>query len=475
MDTISEIIEYALAALGTMFIPNSHYSRIVITTSVILVALWIAFFRRELKYNIILTAVGLYLGLVVREIFFYQILLFLPDGRMVFLSIDLIIRLWAYALLVGLFFWFKFFVRGGWGKPLLVYCMSATIAVLADKSTWLVDAAGRELGILAMLEGNLTVSLFMFTLVFVIFSVAVYVFLSPRLSKLKSQHIKWVWVSMAAFFLLFDFNDELINHIYFLRNDLWVDPLDPVYLYFVAVLLALFILVFALMLAILDNIHKNTRLQHEGALKDQLLDMQRAQYTALAENAEVVRQQQHDLRHQLAVIKKYNESSEQKGLEAYLDELNDKIPAPNDKILCENYAVNAVALHYIAIAESAGIDVSVQLSVPLKTGRILDSDLCIIVGNLLENATEACGRMDGVERFIRMNMSAHYDTLTITTDNSYDGKSVERDGVYYSIKREGVSVGFGLASVHTVARKYGGDARFEAKDNVFMSSVYVEM
>ena len=63
--------------------------------------------------------------------------------------------------------------------------------------------------------------------------------------------------------------------------------------------------------------------------------------------------------------------------------------------------------------------------------------------------------------------------MTFTMDNSFDGIYEEQDGVFFSCKRGGE--GTGLSSVRAIARKYGGDARFEARENVFMSSVYVLM
>jgi len=145
----------------------------------------------------------------------------------------------------------------------------------------------------------------------------------------------------------------------------------------------------------------------------------------------------------------------------------------DEKQLCENYAVSAVALHYLSIAEIAGIKTSVQLSIPVKTGRVQEIDLCVIVGNLLENAIEACKRQTCGERFIKLYSSVEYDTLTVTMDNSFDSNYAEKDGVFLSAKRDGMGVG--LSSVMAVARKYGGNASFEVKENVFMSWVYVIM
>ena len=101
----------------------------------------------------------------------------------------------------------------------------------------------------------------------------------------------------------------------------------------------------------------------------------------------------------------------------------------------------------------------------------LNSDLAIIFGNLLENAIEACLKIDKEKRFIRISSDISYDMLIITMDNSYDGNLLSVDGRFRSTKREGF--GIGLSSVQSVAEKYGGNARFEDKDGHFQSSVYI--
>lgn len=219
---------------------------------------------------------------------------------------------------------------------------------------------------------------------------------------------------------------------------------------------------------------ENAALTETARVTEQLISLRWEQYEQIAEKAEQVRVQRHDLRHQLAVVRGYNSSGDAEKLTAYLDELTSRIPPPDERMLCENFAVNAVALHYLSLAESKEITVSISLPIPANTSRVRESDLCVIVGNLFENAIEACARQTQGERFIRLAGNVQYETLTITMDNSFDGQTLNvREGMFFSSKREGMGVG--LSSTIAVAKKYGGNARFEAQGNVFMSSVYVIM
>jgi sensor histidine kinase regulating citrate/malate metabolism len=114
------------------------------------------------------------------------------------------------------------------------------------------------------------------------------------------------------------------------------------------------------------------------------------------------------------------------------------------------------------------------MTVPSQNPRMPDSALCVLFANLLENAVEACGRMDGGARFIRLHSALEYGVLTIAMDNSFDGKAAVRDGIFFSSKRVDAP-GIGLNSIRAVARAYQGDARFAAEGTLFQSSVYVKL
>ena len=218
---------------------------------------------------------------------------------------------------------------------------------------------------------------------------------------------------------------------------------------------------------------EKTRLEYEMAAASQQLELQKLQYQKIAENDAEVKSQRHDLRHQLAVIRNLNEQGNQEKLGRYIDTLIRKIPSDKELRLCENYAINAVAYYYASAAAQQNIKVDLRFAIPPELTPIIESDLCIVVGNLLENAVEACMRMTDGERFIRLYSNLEYGTLTITVDNSFDGNVNEKKGVFLSSKREGI--GIGLSSVASIAKKYDGGSRFEAKNNVFQASIYIHL
>jgi len=211
----------------------------------------------------------------------------------------------------------------------------------------------------------------------------------------------------------------------------------------------------------------------------------------------------------------------------YIRGLTDALLSSSDKQYCTNYAANAVVAHYLGIAESEGISVEAQLIIPNETGNVPAMDICIILGNFLENALEACRRINplGVTetktgkqgslnggRYIRARSRIDGDTLSIVVTNSFDGIWRMENGVYISRKKgeagetggrggetgggsdepggsgrgetgvgskfsgggsESRLVGVGLSSVRAVCEKYRGLVQFEIAGDLWKSSALV--
>lgn len=218
---------------------------------------------------------------------------------------------------------------------------------------------------------------------------------------------------------------------------------------------------------------REQRMQYEMQLMEFRMEEESKHQRLLLENQEAVRAQRHDLRHQLAVIRSFSEKADSTQLTEYLDSLVAAIPTEQGRSYCENAAVNAIVSHYAAQAEQQGIELSILLAVPAHPEHVPDSSLCVVIGNLLENAIEACCRMKEGKRFIRLRSRLQYDILTVTMDNSFDGVARQKDGQFLSSKRE--EIGTGLRSVTAMAGKYGGGTSFKTDGNIFLSSVYFKI
>ena len=217
--------------------------------------------------------------------------------------------------------------------------------------------------------------------------------------------------------------------------------------------------------------NQQRELNFERSMMEIQARQQKKNSDLLTQQAELLSHQRHDLRHHLNVIQALakEESTE---LQEYLKTLMDGIPTAA-KRYCENQAVNAIVSHYVTICSQKNIALTLDLTVPEENPNVSDSSLCVIFGNLLENAVEACDRLKDEKRFIRLQAKLQYEMMVIAMDNSFNGV-IRKDGRHFqSSKREGY--GIGLSSISSAAQKAGGDADFHADGKVFLSSVYLSL
>jgi len=206
-------------------------------------------------------------------------------------------------------------------------------------------------------------------------------------------------------------------------------------------------------------------------LMDNQLALQGVNYKMLQTHMDEVKKARHDLRHHLSVFQAFLETGEEENLADYIREY--KAALPNDSIIayCQNYAINSVLLYYTSLARNEGIKIDVQTEIPEKL-NITDTDLCIIFGNCVENAIDACRRVED-EKFIKIKSMIIGDMLAIIIDNSFDGKITKKGDSFLSRKENGG--GIGVSSVKTIVRKYNGETRFEAKGKVFQASIMLQI
>ena len=105
-----------------------------------------------------------------------------------------------------------------------------------------------------------------------------------------------------------------------------------------------------------------------------------------------------------------------------------------------------------------------------ETFVVTDIDICIILGNLLENAYEACVRQTDGTRYITVKIHQTGRVLIILVENSYSGLMRKKGGVFLSAKAKNRK-GIGLESVVDVTKKYNGIPKIEYDGKIFRVSL----
>ena len=177
----------------------------------------------------------------------------------------------------------------------------------------------------------------------------------------------------------------------------------------------------------------------------------------------------HDFHHHLQVLKSYLTSGEYDRAAAYIDELDEKLQNVDTMLKTGNVSLDAILSAKMSQAKQLGIAVSVKANVP-DSLTLSDVELSILVGNLLDNAIEACQSV-GSEPFIRLYLSMKGSMLYFYMLNSA-GEKREKIGSLFSSRKSGVH-GFGLRRAESIIEEHGGWVKYNSEDGAFTSEFLV--
>lgn len=232
-------------------------------------------------------------------------------------------------------------------------------------------------------------------------------------------------------------------------------------------LLCMFVVYF-LLLKSLDSIRQQAVLAEQAAIQEHLLHLQKTQQAQFLRHMDEIRTARHDLRQHLSVIRSCLEKEDINALKTYLDAYERKLPSDIHRIFCQNFAVNCILFYYAEKAEKYKIDYKINCDFP-ECLPVSEPELCALLGNLLENAVEACKDAAHTVPFICVNSLCGQEHIVLTVDNSCAIEPVMENGRFLSVKHGGY--GTGTYSVKVTAERNGGTAEFSFKNGVFYASV----
>ena len=119
----------------------------------------------------------------------------------------------------------------------------------------------------------------------------------------------------------------------------------------------------------------------------------------------------------------------------------------------------------VSLARKQEIPIKVQAQIPSSLS-ISELDLCIVIGNLLDNAIEACRELPPGERLIRIYTEMKGNYLYLSFLNTAKGKKKE-----HFRTTKGSGHGYGLRRVDAIVRKYGGHISRASEDEAFSTEV----
>ena len=186
-----------------------------------------------------------------------------------------------------------------------------------------------------------------------------------------------------------------------------------------------------------------------------------------------VRGWRHDYKHHIQTMKAHLAMKQYDVLENYLNDLDVDLTTVDTVVKTGNVRIDAVLNSKLAVAKKKQIPVNAKAIVP-KELPVSEVDLCIILGNLLDNAMEACEKQPAEDsRFIRVYIGILKSQLYIYVANSMTNDIKKQGKTYLTTKTGGH--GFGLLRVDRVVARYGGYLNRQHETGVFATEIMLNM
>lgn len=189
---------------------------------------------------------------------------------------------------------------------------------------------------------------------------------------------------------------------------------------------------------------------------------------------QTMRAWRHDYHNHIQSIKAMIAMNKERELSDYLDNLEKDLDSIDIAIRTGNVGLDAILSSKVSIARKNFIDVNCTAKVP-EGLKISDVHLCAIVGNLLDNAIEACEKItDGkIPRFIRVYIGLFKSQLYISVTNSTCEKHRKKLSELVTSKLG--EHGFGLRRIDKIAEKYDGYVNRKNEPGVFATEVMLPL
>lgn len=183
-------------------------------------------------------------------------------------------------------------------------------------------------------------------------------------------------------------------------------------------------------------------------------------------NSLELKQFRHDIKNHMSALNQMLTANEEDKALAYLSKLNGIMDSSQQFSHTGNVALDSIVNYKLSEAEKLNITCTFHASIPQQL-NIREEDIIIILGNLLDNAIEACLKLD-TKRNIHLILSYNRGIFFISVKNSYNGFLKKNGNNNFTTSKKDTSIhGIGLKNVRNTLSHYDGTMKFKTTDTKF--------
>lgn len=229
---------------------------------------------------------------------------------------------------------------------------------------------------------------------------------------------------------------------------------------------ALLVLSNIIIFFLFENILRVKDKEHEMTQKAIILEHEKQYYSDLYNKQSASDKIMHDLRHKFYAFKEVLDKNYGKAKEM-VDALYSELNSVQKMKITGVVSVDSLLNTKIIQAKQNNININIT-SFLADDIEINDIDLCVILGNLLDNSLEACIEdKKTIDKTIKVQLTQHENKIVIKINNTYEDKGI----IGKTSKKDKLHHGFGLQNVKELIDKYEGYYLVDKKDKLYCTTV----
>jgi len=230
--------------------------------------------------------------------------------------------------------------------------------------------------------------------------------------------------------------------------------------------LALSLCVFVTLISLLFSVVSKKYFSDINMLLENQIQTQISYYEDREKTYAEIRRFKHDYINHISCIRSMLKAERYDEISEYLGNITDMLPADKLSFNTGNFISDAILSDKQNRIKKENITIEFDGTIPTS---INEADLCIILGNAIDNAIEACLAFDGEKKIMIYGGFSHsYFILKISNPTN----KTESNNIFpFTTKPNRTEHGFGLLNIKSVVDKYSGYMKIDNKDNVFTLSL----
>ena len=176
----------------------------------------------------------------------------------------------------------------------------------------------------------------------------------------------------------------------------------------------------------------------------------------------------HDMKNHLIILENYCKSGDDDKALKYIEKIQEPIKMVKQYINTGNEILDMILNVKLQDAEKKGIVVETVID-NVKLIELGEDELCVVFSNLLDNAIEACEKLERKEKWIRILVKKMETMLLINVSNSCD-ETVNGNEEGDNPQKKGVH-GYGLKSVESKVKKYSGNINWSVNEGIYTVTI----